>query len=236
MIKIFLHIATMGEYQKIFDELINKIEDSELIYNCELNVCIVGDGNLEEFTKEGYRSDIKFNNIKYHKVGSINEYEFPTLQFIEDNIQDGDKVLYLNGLGVTNDSIYKQSWRKYLSYFNITKWEECVKALDNGYNTCGVDFRTDPVPHYSGNFWWANASYLRTLPKIQILNKENSPRVLTLRHNAEMYIGMNPNVKPRVLHQSNISQYSRHLFTYDEENYIDKISEQDIIIAKGEIE
>jgi hypothetical protein len=47
---------------------------------------------------------------------------------------------------------------------------------------------------------------------------------------------MNPNIKPRVLHQSNVSQYSRHLYCYDQENYTNKISEQDIIIARGEIE
>lgn len=233
MIKIFLHIATFGEYQKIFDELFNYLKDSHLLnYTSELNVCIVGESVLS-IPKTYKEIQVKINPIK---VGQINEYEFPTLQFIEDNIQEGDKILYLNGLGVTNDSIYKQSWRKYLSYFNIIKWEGCIKALDNGYDVCGVDWRTHPTPHYSGNFWWANASYLKTLPKIQTLNKENSPRVLTLRHNAEMYIGMNPNVKPRVLHQSNISQYSRHLYLYSEDNYIDKISEEDIIKSIGEIE
>lgn len=230
MIKIFFHICTMGEYKTIFSELMEKIINTPFfITRChELNVCVVGDGEIPEFVYQ--------DKIKYHRIGDYNSFEFPTLQLIEDTIQEGDKILYFNSLGVTGNSIYKQSWRKYLSYFNIEKWEECIKALDNGYDTCGVDFRTDPIPHYSGNFWWANASYLKTLPKIQTLNKPDSPRVLTLRHNAEMYIGMNQNVKPRVLHQSNISQYSRHLYCYDQENYINKISEQDIIIAKGEIE
>lgn len=230
MIKIFIHIATMGDYNIIFSELMEKIMNIPFfITNCEeLNVCVVGDGEIIEYHYK--------DKIKYHKVGNINEYEFPTLQFIEDNIQEGDKILYLNGLGVTENSIYKQSWRKYLSYFNIEKWKECVKALDSGYDVCGVDWRTHPTPHYSGNFWWANASYLKTLPKIQTLNKENSPRVLTLRHNAEMYIGMNPNVKARILHQSNISQYSRHIHLYNQENYINKISEEDIIKSIGEIE
>jgi hypothetical protein len=40
-----------------------------------------------------------------------------------------------------------------------------------------------------------------------------------------MYIGMNEQIIPRVLHQSNISQYERHLFTYDEINYKNKIQE-----------
>jgi hypothetical protein len=221
MVKIFLHLATMGEYQRIGSELMDSIKSSGLLLACdELNICIVGDGDFIYVSSE---------KIKKHKLGRIDEYEFPTLQLIEDTITDGDKILYINGLGVTNDSIFKQSWRKYLTYFNIVKYNHCTKALDNGYDTCGVDWRTNPLQHYSGNFWWANSSYLKTLPKIQTLNKPNSPRVLTLRHNAEMYIGMNPNVKPRILHQSNISQYERHLFTYDKENYVDNISNDDIV-------
>ncbi len=224
MIKIFLHIATMGEYQKIGTELINSIIDNGLLLKSdELNICIVGDGHFNQ----------EYNNskIKIHKVGNINEYEFPTLQLIEEsiNIDDNIKILYINGLGVTNNTIFKQSWRKYLSYFNITKHNDCIEALDNGFDTCGVDWRTNPVPHYSGNFWWANSTYLKTLPKIQTINKHDSPKALTLRHNAEMYIGMNPIVKPRILHQSNISQYERHLFTYDEKLYLNNISTEDII-------
>jgi hypothetical protein len=221
-----MHIATMGEYQKIGSELLEKIIISDLLLFCdELNICIVGDGIFEI----PYQSD----KIKIHKLGQIHEFEFPTLQFIENVIQETKeniKIFYLNGLGVTNNTIYKQSWRKYLSYFNIIKFNKCVEALDNGYDICGVDWRTHPVPHYSGNFWWANSDYLKTLPKIESLNKSNSPIILTLRHNAEMYIGMNSNVKPRILHQSTVSQYTRHLKEYDEKNYIDKISEEDIII------
>ena len=233
MIKVFFHLAIMGnDFQKIHDELITKIVANDLLIICDtFTVCVVGD--IDRLTK--------FENpkVEYFKVGEINDYEFPTLQFIEEEINETDeniKILYINGLGVTNDSIYKQSWRKYLTYFNIIKWEECIKALDNGYDVCGVDWRTDPVPHFSGNFWWANSSYLKTLPKIQTLNKPDSPRVLTLRHNAEMYIGMNKDVKPRILHQSDVSQYSRHLFMYDSENYLNKISETNEIKAKGEKE
>lgn len=41
---------------------------------------------------------------------------------------------------------------------------------------------------------------------------------------------MNNNVKPRILWQSNISQYSRHLHVYDENNYIGKINTENIVI------
>jgi hypothetical protein len=224
MIKAFLHIATMGVYQEIFDEMMAKIIESNILDKVELNVCIAGDGEL-------IVKDLK--NVKVHKVGRVDEFEFVTHQFMEDAINETDeniKVLYFSGLGVTGNTVFKKSWRAYLTYFVVTKFEECIKALDEGYDVCGADWRTNPVPHFSGNFWWANSTYLKTLPKIQTLNKPNSPRVLTLRHNAEMYIGMNPDVKPRILHQSNVSQYERHLQVYDAVNYIDKISIENVVI------
>lgn len=226
MIKLFLHIATFGEYQRICDELIYDMFYSGLLDVAdELNVCIVGDGAL---------TVLDLDKIKSHRIGNIHEFEFPTLQLIEDAINQSDdniKILYCNGLGVTNDSEFKKSWRGYLTYFNINKHKECIEALDN-HDTCGVDWRTDPVPHYSGNFWWANSKYLKTLPKIQTLNKSDSPKVLTLRHNAEMYIGMNSNVNPRILHQSNVSQYCRHLELYPIENYKNKINQENVIKSK----
>lgn len=223
MIRLYLHIATMGEYQTIHDELVNEVIDSGLIEKADiLNVCSVGDEKIKPITHK---------NIKYLKVGKIDEFEFPTQQLLEDdayNIKENFKALYFNGLGVTGNSVYKMSWRNYLKYFNITCHEECIKSLDE-YDVCGVDWRTNPAPHYSGTFWWANSNYIKTLPKIQSLNKPDSPKILTLRHNAEMYIGMNHNAKPRILHQSNVSQYERHLFTYDKENYIDKISTENVV-------
>ena len=213
----------MGDYQEIFNELMGVILTSNILDKVELNVCIAGDGKLNV-------PDL--NNVNVHRVGRVDEFEFVTHQFMEDIINETDeniKVLYFSGLGVTGNTIFKKSWRSYLTYFVITQFEECIKALDEGYDVCGVDWRTNPVPHYSGNFWWSNSTYLKTLPKIQTLNKPNSPRVLTLRHNAEMYIGMNSSVNPRILHQSNVSQYERHLQLYDDVNYIGKISTENII-------
>lgn len=223
-IKVFYHLATMGEYQDIFNEMMGVVIASGILDKVDFNVCITGDGILT--------IPPAMEGVKVHRVGGMHEFEFPTHQLMEDVIHETDeniKVLYFSSLGVTDNTVFKKSWRAYLTYFVITQFEECLKALDNGYDVCGADWRTNPLPHYSGNFWWANSDYLKTLPKVQTLNKPHSPVVLTLRHNAEMYIGMNPDVKPRVLHQSNVSQYERHLNTYDSENWLGKISEEDVI-------
>ena len=34
----------------------------------------------------------------------------------------------------------------------------------------GVNYREDPIPHYSGSFWWANSSHIRRLPDPETLD------------------------------------------------------------------
>jgi hypothetical protein len=153
-INVYFHLATIGEYQIIYDELINKVIDSEFIN--KINVfytCVVGDGILNSKIHE---------KIKTIRVGRVNEFEFPTLEKIESDISltnDNIKILYFNGLGVTDNTPNKKSWRDYLSYYNISLHEICITSLDE-YDVCGVDWRTNPSPHFSGNFWWANSNYL----------------------------------------------------------------------------
>lgn len=224
MIQIFFHIATINNFQKIFDELYHQIELSGLIQKIDkLNICTTG------FNELIFKNHPKI----YHKhFTDLNKFEFPTLLEIEKEIwrfEKNIKILYIHNFGSTNDTINKQNWRKYLSYFNILQNSVCIEALDN-YDTCGVDYRLDPSPHYSGNFWWGNSSYIKTLPKIQDISNQNSKFILTLRHNAELYIGMNEKINPRILHQSNISQYHKHLYNYDEKLYISKINKDNIII------
>jgi hypothetical protein len=220
----YFHLATIGQYQQIYEELINKVLDSGLIDSVDfLYTCVVGDGHLNEIHHE---------KIITIRVGEISDYEFPTLSKIEKDISETSeniKIFYFNGLGVTENSEHKKSWRGYLSYYNIIRHKDCINYLDT-FDVCGVDWRTNPTPHFSGNFWWANSSYLKNLPKIYEISQPDSPRVLTLRHNAEMYIGMSNNVNPRILWQSNISQYSRHIYLYDESNYMGKINDENIII------
>jgi hypothetical protein len=55
-------------------------------------------------------------------------------------------------------------WINLLLYWNINKWRMALKSLVSYdiYGCNGVIF--DGYLHYSGNFWWANSSYIKTLP------------------------------------------------------------------------
>eukprot|EP00667_Euglena_gracilis_P009408 EG_transcript_9556 len=57
-----------------------------------------------------------------------------------------------------NDAVV--SWREYMNAFNIEFPSICLRAMLQGWFTCGVD---NQDRHYSGNFWWANCHHVAQL-------------------------------------------------------------------------
>jgi hypothetical protein len=118
--------------------------------------------------------DYKIKVIYYSE--NVSEWEFPNMQRIKyfaDNISKKVKILQIHTKGVTNkDHAYE--WRKYLEYFLIEKNSICLHALDS-YKCVGVnqqyyyDDENKYRNHFSGNFWWANSDYIKTLPILQIV-------------------------------------------------------------------
>ena len=91
----------------------------------------------------------------------------------ENDENDGDIVLYLHTKGVTHtqNKSWKdprnqkiRHWSMLMMNFLVTNYRECIKALQKE-NVVGVLFRPTPVPHFSGNFWWARSKYITTLPR-----------------------------------------------------------------------
>ena len=206
--QIYFHIATIGKYQDIFDEIYSQIIESNLINQVgSINLCIVGQGDL--IIQEN-------DKIKIYQDSDISSGEFFTLDLLKtfsDSVEQNHKILYLHTKGVTTpDNPCIDDWRKYMTYFNINQYEKCLYSL-NQYDSCGVDLVNDPTLHYSGNIWWANSSYIKKLPTINEIKFPKTPPILSIRHNAEFWIGMgNGNLKS--LWNSNINVYERHLHQY----------------------
>jgi len=55
------------------------------------------------------------------------------------------------------------SWRHLMEWGCIDKWKESLDKLDT-YQVTGVLRCLHPWIHLSGNFWWARADYITTLP------------------------------------------------------------------------
>ena len=212
--QIYFHIATIGKYQDIFDEIYSQIIESNLINQVgSINLCIVGQGDL--IIQEN-------DKIKIYQDSDISSGEFFTLDLLKtfsDSVEKNHKILYLHTKGVTTpDNPCIEDWRKYMTYFNINQYEKCLYSL-NQYDSCGVDLVNDPTLHYSGNIWWANSSYIKKLPTINEIKFPKTPPILSIRHNAEFWICMgNGNLKS--LWNSNINVYERHLHQYPKIKYV----------------
>jgi hypothetical protein len=222
---IFIHAAILDKCKDRILQYLNIIQESNLLnHNDSINICFIG---IEEFPiKENDLKNYYFKkNIRLIKLSSeLHDYELPTLEFLYQFCRNNrdHNVLYLHTKNVgkeINNCIEDQI--KYMLFFNIVKWEKCIKILEK-YSTCGVDLRSVPTIHYSGNFWWAKSAYISSLPSPNDFNNlDNYPNPLnSLRHNQEFWICSDKNENNHyTLCDCNINCYERHIHRYPEEKY-----------------
>ena len=154
-----------------------------------------------------------------------------TLWWIRDYAKDNpdDYILFFHAKGITCkdqpsvDCAAVTDWRRYMEYFVIERWKDCIQKLDEGYDACGVMWNSDTSfglhPHFSGAFYWVKGSYINTL--------DNSYLDGRLRYDQEFWIGTNPDAKIYEFHNSRFNDkdailgYKCHYqICYPKENYI----------------
>lgn len=203
---VFVHIATINNYDVILDEIVSKINAGLIHHVDKIFLCYVGRAPIKNYGD-------KYINL--HLSSNIGDFEFPTLNHLRDFcLSNNCKVLYLHTKGVsTPNNPCIEDWRNYMLYFTVEQFSKCLESLDDSA-TCGVDLRAEPVLHYSGNFWWANSSHISSLPLPKQL-----PIVLTERHKAEFWICSSSNDHDE-LWDCGIKQNERHLHRYSKDRYV----------------
>lgn len=179
-------------WSSIFIEQMRYIEESKLINNLSvIRVrCITQDDarnqmfkNLTEhynvpfnieFIKSPFDNDI---DTMHHRDTQHAFSEDITLERMwRDAVFEDNNILYFHTKGTT--SFFKNLnpmsmqrhkeyyyWRQFMNWGVLTRWQDCVNALNTGkYDTAGCNFYNEPMPHYSGNFWWTKSSHIRRLP------------------------------------------------------------------------
>jgi hypothetical protein len=210
--KIFFHIAKIGNYQNICDEIFEYIQFSNILKDSELYLSVVG--NIGELV---IPNDVKYEIVYENDNEKV--CEFPTLTIIRNmsiEIQENFNILYIHTKGVStpyNECI--NDWRKYMSYFNIIKYEDCLNILKEN-DTCGVDLRKEPTLHYSGNYWWAKSEYIKKLPTF-----DKMKLIISERHKAEFWI-CSVDGNHYSMFDCGINQYEKHLHRYNENMYKNK--------------
>lgn len=219
---IFIHVAPLDRYTDRLNYYLDTIEKSFLHHRVDtIFICFVGNS----LSIDRKYSDELSSKLKYVKVSNdIKDYELPTLKFLYDycNINPNNNILYIHTKGVGHEiNPCIEDWVNYMVYFLIERFDSCLEILKD-YSTCGVDLRDYPILHYSGNFWWAKAAYIKSLPDpVDFSNLQKYPNPLnSQRHNQEFWICYNKNMN---LHRSmwdcGINCFERHLHRYLSENY-----------------
>ncbi len=129
-------------------------------------------------------------------------FEIPTLKMISEFSKKNPraKVLYMHtkGISYNKDSpiySYSTDWIHMMMYFLCDNSAACLKSLD-AVDTAGCNYSATPKPHYSGNFWWATAKYLKNL----------NTDLLTDKMSAELWL-MTGGANKLVLHNSNKNHF-----------------------------
>ena len=195
----FIHVATFNDWERILQDQLGKINNSGLIAVTEaVAVSLVGPHCLTLGSLGG-----KIHIA--HRSENACEYEFPALKLLQETCCRTDCcVWYIHSKGVSKTGELKtriEDWRLYMEHFVIERYAFCIEALWD-HDVCGVDWHRFPMPHFSGNFWWARSDYIRTLPEIGDIDCAN-------RGVAEFWIGMNKTVRAKILFESGVDHYKQ---------------------------
>jgi hypothetical protein len=170
-LKVFYHVTDLPGWEEITDEQLLAIKDSDLINNAEVHVNLHYNPDSFIDLKNKWAHP---NIIWHHSTADYKECEHPTVIMMqEESLKDNElwAGLYLHQKGITHRPgvPFKRpnetsAWRRYLNYWNITRWRDCQQKLDEGYETVGTELQPSGVlewKYYVGNIYWARSDYIR---------------------------------------------------------------------------
>ena len=173
---VFYHLYQYGDWKNLLAEQSQLLVDSGLVEACEfIHVGVSGNDIPESFGK--------FRFVKNEEPWME---ETPTLTALKDFCVQNDNysVLYMHTKGVTQPMQSTYDWRKIMEYFCIEKWQDAVQKLEE-HDAVGCLYMDHCYygyfPHFSGNFWWANAFYVNRLNHSYLTDG--------IRQNREFWIG-----------------------------------------------
>ena len=211
----FIHSCTFpNKGTEKLDYIIDKINSSGLIELLD-NVFIVNIGvPIENKYNIEYNSNSSNKYILTNYSNNPLLYENPTInkvrQFAELNSDSYILYLHTKGNSYNTEIQTINDWINMMLYFLVDKYKECIDKMDNKYDTVGCNYQEKPYHHYSGNFWWANSNYIKTLIFLsEEVPDKMAPEFWVLQNSPKMYIS----------HLSNINHYWN---TYPEHLYKDK--------------
>ena len=179
---IFFHVYLKNDFSHILLSKFKKFKASGL-YEKSNKIYLSLFGDIEKHQE--FLTDLKdlYSKIEYVLIANKEfDNEADTLNFMlkkASEYSSNTPMLYVHAKGVSHTHpIMKKNigaWVRYLDLYTINKWEECIQGLRDNDAAGGLYESSDPK-HFSGNFFWANSDYIKTLPRINAYNIDNYNR------------------------------------------------------------
>lgn len=179
-IAVFLHCRISGGDPNIpFDHAIGILAEQIILFqrsgltgSADAFFIGVNGGETDAMAVQSIKPDKAI--VIQHPDGARGEH--PTLRYMQEWLPEHRNwnVCYSHLKGATHpgDATWA-AWRACMSRVVIEGWRDCVRALEAGFDTAGAHWITSencsiaPVtPYWGGNFFWATADFLSTLPLI----------------------------------------------------------------------
>lgn len=197
----FYHLCTINTWRAVSGEQLQRWVDSGLLdATTGIFASVVGPAACEGAAMLKDTCGNRLEVVEQAQDASC--FERPILEYARRFCEDREPLAracwYMHAKGVSREHCRNPGvtdWRHLMEHFTADRWPECAAALD-GHDVCGVNWRQQPAPHFSGNYWWARPRYLASLPS----------RVGPADFDPERWIGIN---QPRVccLHDSGVDHY-----------------------------
>jgi len=103
--------------------------------------------------------------LEMRDVSLPNIYEEAALTPLYNACREREEmyVLYFHSKGSTKSDPSIANWREILNHYIIQKWKEHTVALESGYDVSAMADQMTYADIVSGNFFWANSNYVKTL-------------------------------------------------------------------------
>ena len=188
----FATLCCLGDYGRIAAELLTAVTESRLYERMEsMELAVLGAAEDQEVVAELIHP---FEKIRIgYRSERVDDYEFPALGLLQDACRTwSGLVFYVHGKGVSRSPMdqHGRYWRAVMLDEVVRNHATCIDLLGD-HELAGTNWRWN---HFSGNFWWARADYVRRLPDIRGLRRHPAPitsdPVWNLRLQCEFWIGM----------------------------------------------
>ncbi|HYV89717.1 MAG TPA: glycosyltransferase, partial [Candidatus Polarisedimenticolia bacterium] len=193
----FIHGFTKNGDLSILTELLDSLDASGLlatfdrlyVINCGEEIALAG-----KFDRHAGRIRL----INHSRDAS--RAEAPTLTLIRlfAEFHRQARILYLHTKGASHPqpTLQNADWRRMMLYFLVERHEQAIAALTSA-DVVGCNLLEAPKRHFSGNFWWAKASYLAGLAPVPAGD----------RHEAEWWVLSGQNARAQSLHDSGVHHH-----------------------------